>query len=170
MFLGFYSRGDIRSLYAFLLFMKYRFYMRELNITGGRKNQRELIEDVVKWSIRKLNLHRIRTLELNFSLRKLKTLYGQLEQKDDKRREFKVILSKSMNTENLIKTVIHEMVHVKQYIRKEMDSEILGQRMRWKSKMYPSNIKYDDMPWEKEASRLETKYSREYLEERGNVQ
>ena len=141
--------------------------MRELNITGGRKKQRQVVEDAVKWSIKKLNLHRIRTLELNFSLRKLKTLYGQLEQLDDKRREFSIVLDKNMNTENIIRTVIHEMIHVKQYIRKEMDSEVIGQRMRWKSKTYPSDIKYDDMPWEKEANRLETKYGNEYLEEIG---
>ena len=141
--------------------------MRELNITGGRKKQRQVVEDAVKWSIKKLNLHRIRTLELNFSLRKLKTLYGQLEQLDDKRREFSIVLDKNMNTENIIRTVIHEMIHVKQYIRKEMDSEIVGSRMRWKSKTYPYDIKYDDMPWEKEANRLETKYGNEYLEEIG---
>ena len=141
--------------------------MRELNIIGGRKKQRQVVEDAVKWSIKKLNLHRIRTLELNFSLRKLKTLYGQLEQLDDKRREFSVVLDKNVDTKDLIRTVIHEMVHIKQYIRKEMDSEIVGSRMRWKSKTYPYDIKYDDMPWEKEANRLETKYGNEYLKEIG---
>ena len=141
--------------------------MRELNITGGRKIQRQIVEDAVKWSIKKLNLHRIRTLELNFSLKKLKTLYGQLEQLDDKRREFSVVLDKNVDTKDLIRTVIHEMVHIKQYIRKEMDSEIVGSRMRWKSKTYPYDIKYDDMPWEKEANRLETKYGNEYLKEIG---
>ena len=141
--------------------------MRELNITGGRKKQRQVVEDVVKWSIKKLNLHRIRTLNLTFSIKSLKSLYGQLEQLDDKRREFSIVLDKNMNTENIIRTVIHEMIHVKQYIRKEMDSEIVGSRMRWKSKTYPYDIKYDDMPWEKEANRLETKYGNEYLKEIG---
>ena len=141
--------------------------MRELNIIGGRKKQRQVVEDAVKWSIKKLNLHRIRTLELNFSLKKLKTLYGELEQLDDKRREFSIVLDKNMNTENIIRTVIHEMIHVKQYIRKEMDSEVIGQHMRWKSNTYPYDIKYDDMPWEKEANRLETKYGNEYLKEIG---
>ena len=141
--------------------------MRELNITGGRKKQRQVVEDVVKWSIKKLNLHRIRTLNLTFSIKTLKSLYGQLEQLDDKRREFSVVLDKNVDTEDLIRTVIHEMVHIKQYIRKEMDSEIVGSRMRWKSKTYPYDIKYDDMPWEKEANRLETKYGNEYLKEIG---
>ena len=141
--------------------------MRELNITGGRKKQRQVVEDVVKWSIKKLNLHRIRTLNLTFSIKTLKSLYGQLEQLDDKRREFSVVLDKNVDTKDLIRTVIHEMVHIKQYIRKEMDSEIVGSRMRWKSKTYPYDIKYDDMPWEKEANRLETKYGNEYLEEIG---
>ena len=107
--------------------------MRELNIIGGRKKQRQVVEDVVKWSIKKLNLHRIRTLNLTFSIKSLKSLYGQLEQLDDKRREFSIVLDKNMNTENIIRTVIHEMIHVKQYIRKEMDSEVIGQHMRWKS-------------------------------------
>tara|TARA_A100001011_G_scaffold368953_1_gene423757 strand:- start:1496 stop:1924 length:429 start_codon:yes stop_codon:yes gene_type:complete len=141
--------------------------MRELNITGGRKKQRQVVEDVVKWSIKKLNLHRIRTLNLTFSIKSLKSLYGQLEQLDDKRREFSVVLDKNADTKDLIRTVIHEMVHVKQYIRKEMDSEVVGSRMRWKSKTYPYDIKYDDMPWEKEANRLETKYGNEYLKEIG---
>ena len=48
--------------------------MRELNITGGRKKQRQVVEDVVKWSIKKLNLHRIRTLNLTFSIKSLKSL------------------------------------------------------------------------------------------------
>ena len=141
--------------------------MRELNITGGRKKQRQVVEHVVKWSIKKLNLHRIRTLNLTFSIKSLKSLYGQLEQIDDKRREFSVVLDKNVDTKDLIRTVIHEMVHIKQYIRKEMDSEIVGSRMRWKSKTYPYDIKYDDMPWEKEANRLETKYGNEYLKEIG---
>ena len=141
--------------------------MRELNITGGRKKQRQVVEDVVKWSIKKLNLHRISTLNLTFSIKTLKSLYGQLEQLDDKRREFSVVLDKNVDTKDLIRTVIHEMVHIKQYIRKEMDSEIVGSRMRWKSKTYPYDIKYDDMPWEKEANRLETKYGNEYLKEIG---
>ena len=141
--------------------------MRELNITGGRKKQRQVVEDVVKWSIKKLNLHRIRTLNLTFSIKSLKSLYGQLEQLDDKRREFSVVLDKNVDTKDLIRTVIHDMVHIKQYIRKEMDSEIVGSRMRWKSKTYPYDIKYDDMPWEKEANRLETKYGNEYLKEIG---
>ena len=139
--------------------------MRELNITGGRKKQRQVVEDAVKWSIKKLNLHRIRTLNLTFSIKSLKSLYGQLEQLDDKRREFSVVLDKNVDTKDLIRTVIHEMVHIKQYIRKEMDSEIVGSRMRWKSKTYPYDIKYDDMPWEKEANRLETNYGNEYLKE-----
>ena len=131
------------------------------------KKQRQVVEDAVKWSIKKLNLHRIRTLNLTFSIKTLKSLYGQLEQLDDKRREFSVVLDKNVDTKDLIRTVIHEMVHIKQYIRKEMDSEIVGSRMRWKSKTYPYDIKYDDMPWEKEANRLETKYGNEYLKEIG---
>ena len=45
------------------------------------------------------------------------------------------------------------MVHVKQYYRKETD----GYGKVWKKKSIPENTGYYDLPWEKEAYRMQDK-------------
>ena len=45
------------------------------------------------------------------------------------------------------------MVHVKQFARNEMSAY----GMRWKTKTVSENTKYVDLPWEKEAYKLEAK-------------
>lgn len=52
---------------------------------------------------------------------------------------------------NWLKTLAHEMVHVKQFARGELDFGLT----RWKSNKYCDKIEYWDQPWEKEARRLQ---------------
>ena len=59
---------------------------------------------------------------------------------------------------NWLLNLAHEMVHVKQFARGEMDSGLT----RWKSNHYAGNIEYWDQPWEKEARRLQGKLLMEY--------
>jgi len=51
-----------------------------------------------------------------------------------------------MSHESMMQTLAHEMVHAKQYFRKEL----CGYSMSWKGKK-PRNYKYENAPWEKEA-------------------
>ncbi len=52
--------------------------------------------------------------------------------------------------EEMMQTLAHEMVHAKQYLRREL----CGYTMAWKGRK-PRNYKYENAPWEKEAYRLE---------------
>lgn len=52
---------------------------------------------------------------------------------------------------NWLVALAHEMVHVKQFARGELDFGLT----RWKTNRYCDNIKYWDQPWEKEARRLQ---------------
>jgi hypothetical protein len=45
----------------------------------------------------------------------------------------------------------HEMVHAKQFIRKELSTNM----DRWKKRKHVDNLEYMDQPWEREAYRLE---------------
>ena len=47
----------------------------------------------------------------------------------------------------------HEMVHVKQYFRGELSTD-KGGKWKWKKEI-AEEYKYEDQPWEKEASSLE---------------
>ena len=59
---------------------------------------------------------------------------------------------------NWLSTLAHEMVHVKQFARGEMDLGLT----RWKSNNYCDNIEYWDQPWEKEARKLQHKMVEEF--------
>ena len=54
---------------------------------------------------------------------------------------------------NWLSTLAHEMVHVKQFAKGELDPGM----SRWKSNRYVDHIEYWDQPWEKEARRLQNK-------------
>jgi hypothetical protein len=59
---------------------------------------------------------------------------------------------------NWLSILAHEMVHVKQFARDEMDAGLT----RWKSNHYAGNIDYWDQPWEKEARKLQHKMVAEF--------
>ena len=53
---------------------------------------------------------------------------------------------------DMMKTLAHEMVHAKQYLRGELN----GYSNSWKGKRLKT-YEYDNQPWEKEAYKLEDK-------------
>ena len=57
-------------------------------------------------------------------------------------------INRTISFEDQMQTLAHEMVHAKQFLRKELDGNL------WKKRNY-DNVEYDDQPWEKEANRLE---------------
>ena len=59
---------------------------------------------------------------------------------------------------NWLSTLAHEMVHVRQFARGELNSSLT----QWKSNKYCDNIEYWDQPWEKEARRLQGKLVEEF--------
>ena len=54
---------------------------------------------------------------------------------------------------NWLSTLAHEIVHVKQFARNELDFQLT----QWKSKNNLGDVDYWDQPWEKEARRLQDK-------------
>ena len=74
----------------------------------------------------------------------------------NKPREFCIELDASMkhSFDNILMWLAHEMVHLKQFVRKELWDYESGS-VQWKSKRYVRSPEYDDMPWEREAYRLE---------------
>ena len=79
-------------------------------------------------------------------------------------REFCIELDASMKYgfDQILIWLAHEMVHLKQFVRKELWDYETGQ-VQWKSRTF-SRTKYDDQPWEKEAYRLEEKLYNEFSE------
>lgn len=132
-----------------------------IHVTGSTKDKRALAEKTVAWSIKKLGLSRMSSLSIDVVLRKMKEdEYGYCNIVDNNR-NFVIDVNKNVTIKDLVSTIIHEMVHVKQFARNEMN----GHNMQWKSKIISEDTDYMDLPWEKEAYRLEEKFVKLIWEE-----
>jgi hypothetical protein len=86
-------------------------------------------------------------IEIVFSTLK-KDQCGYVEYDDD---FFEVYLNKNLSKDEFIRTLFHELVHVKQIFTQEYDPDT----SKWHGEVYKCT--YDQLPWEKEAYLLEEK-------------
>ena len=119
--------------------------MNYVDVTGGKPYQRKRVESVVQFCIKML-MPRMQTLDITVKLKDLKgSAYGYCLSEDN--RTFEIEVDKKLSLRSLLTTVAHEMVHVKQYARKE-----LKDNYNWQGKFYkPEKVSYWDQPWEIEA-------------------
>jgi hypothetical protein len=116
------------------------------SVTGGTKLQRQYVKSMVEFCIKTL-MPRMRSLEISVKLCKPKGALGYCLELDTMR-EFELEIDKTQPMRKLLETVAHEMVHVKQFARREMHPE----KDEWYGKTYnPKKVSYWDLPWEIEA-------------------
>ena len=128
--------------------------MNFIDTIGGNKKQRELITDVAYFCVDRL-MPRMKTLEIEIQINNLKDqAVGYCMMQDDNR-TFELEVDKKLDDDELITTVCHEMVHVKQYARNELgiNDNHDGEN-------------YYDLPYEKEAYKLQEILLEEYKEYR----
>ncbi len=130
------------------------FAMHLVEVRGGRKGQRELVETIVYPLIKHL-MPRLRNIEIDIKL--VKNLSEKTGAEgfclQDEPRRYELEIDTALGFRNFITTICHEMVHVKQGVRGEL-TEVCGKQY-WKGKV--CNKDYYEQPWEKEAYRLQDK-------------
>lgn len=126
--------------------------MNYIEVNGGKKFQRDVAETVVLQMIDTL-MPRMRTLEITVNIKKLTGDAVGWCMQEDTNREFTIDVANNLSLKDFVTTVCHEMVHVKQYARNEMDCY----GVKWKKKVIPEGTNYYDLPWEREAYRMQDK-------------
>ena len=129
-------------------------------ITGGFKGQRERVLDVMTFCVDEL-LPKYRTLDIYIEL-------GDFEAKENVMgqclhvtgNEFQIDIDSKQNLYNLILTTCHEMVHVKQYSRKELKEDF--PKTLWFNKEYSDGRCY---PWELEAWKMQKTLAHKYIKQ-----
>lgn len=133
--------------------------MIDIYVTGGNRKEKEFVEKVAFWCVKKL-LPRVRNLEICIEIKNLKDRYADVMMADS-RSDYLMRLQRGLPLFELVSTICHEMVHIKQYYRKEMDD--FGRR--WKSRKISDNTLYNDLPWEKQAFKMEHKLALECIQQ-----
>ena len=84
----------------------------------------------------------------------------------DDNRTFEIEIDSKMGINELVTTVCHEMVHVKQYARNEMTDECVQYgAATWKGRKVNPKTTYYDLPWEIEAHGRETGLFIRYIQQ-----
>ena len=133
--------------------------MNLVAVEGGNKTQREICEKVVHYMIGQL-MPRMRTLDIEVQLKNLTGDAVGFCMMEENNRQFTIEADRKMGIKDLVTTICHEMIHVKQYARKEMDDWSGVGLARWKGRTFnAANTNYYNLPWENEAYRLQDKFA-----------
>ena len=140
--------------------MKRKVFMLIVDVTGSNKTKRDIAYNVVHYMIKQL-MPRLRNIEIEV---KLITMTGDAVGyclMADSNRDFELEIDKNLNIKDLVMTLCHEMVHVKQYVRREMDDWNGLAVARWKNKTVMPGTNYYELPWEKEAYELQASLAKD---------
>jgi len=151
--------------------------MSYLSIKGIKTSKkRSLIRNATEHMISALIGDRMSlNVEIKFTnLKEDENCYGVCEWIDDpvRPRRFMITIDNKQNLREQLKTLAHELVHVKQYCRGELYDYQRGDtnRTRWRNTIINNEVKslieYKKLPWEKEAFGLQSVLVRNFLKER----
>jgi len=130
--------------------------MNLVTVTGGKRSERERVESMAYYVIDML-MPRMRTLNIEISIMDFEgddscgycLPAGHAD--SSRPRDFEIEVNKYLDMRTMLETVAHEMVHVKQYARRELFETSVGKH-RWMDEWYDeSKTSYWDLPWEIEA-------------------
>ena len=130
-----------------------------IHVKGSNKAVRKLVEIAAWYYAEKLMGKRlINNLEININLKR--NLYEKdksegtaiWEDESSRPKEFTIELDCGAKVRNILITLAHEMVHIKQWAKSEMYEYAEPGKVRFmKTKYDMNNLNYWDFPWEIEA-------------------
>ena len=137
-----------------------------IGMVGKRAEKAKLIEAAEFFAAKLMDPRMVRNLVIDLEVRKNLDVMGECVDEDGCRNpRFFTIALKRQEIDEMIKTLAHEMVHVKQHAKNELQSGIMvaargGLKMhsKWKGEIWKPKARQDayyDSPWEIEAYGME---------------
>lgn len=152
----------------------------EISVKGfGKKKAQELREACVFFANQLMDPRMVRNLQIDIEHTPKNEVQGECVDEDGVRnpRWFTINLRGGKDDEDMIQTLAHEMVHVKQHAKNELQSGVMipargGVKMasRWQGKVWQPKGKEDhywDAPWEIEAYGREVGLYKRWIEHKG---
>jgi hypothetical protein len=138
--------------------------MNYICVIGSTKKKRALAESAVTFCISEL-MPRMKTLDIELTLKNIKNqqFVGWCYEGDGNR-DFYIDVEKTLDDEEMVETVCHEMVHVWQGATRKMKDMTHGRKM-YMGKVYDDTTAYEDEPWEIEAYEMQGELLEKFKEE-----
>lgn len=141
-------------------------------VKGGTPRQQARVKDMVNYVAEEL-MPRQKSIELVVLLKSINDGADGYchpideESRVDRPREFVIEVDRRLNMKTMLEVVAHEMVHVKQFARGELYHSATKQKYRWQGRWIDYKLSYSQMPWEKEALKLEERLFDQWVRENG---
>lgn len=141
---------------------------------GSNRKTQKLCKDIAQFCAEKLMGKRLsNNIELHIQfvehLDKYDTSDGDCMWDDDESRprEFTIRIRNGLSLSKKLRTVCHEMVHVKQYAKGEMKQMWRPARTtKWRGKYYSDELNYWEQPWEIDAFGREVGLYTQWVDDR----
>lgn len=148
--------------------------LRTFRVYGASPVQRKIIRTLVPWALEKLIGGRM-AAQVSIKVKVIKDLdvntgnLGTIEVVGDyfNPRDFLIELDAGQEDKELIESVLHELIHAKQYLNGDLQDYKRHRLIRWGGDMVdPSVVEYASQPWEVEAFRESKKLFKRCMKER----
>jgi len=146
-------------------------------VYGRDREYRRLVRGAALWMLNDLVGQRLGQ-RLTVRVKLIRDLYkdedimGDCEWIDDNRRpkEFLVRLYAGPNRKRTLKTLAHELIHVKQFAKRELYDHVINPDLStWKGqRINSSEVDYSLHPWEQEAYAMEISLLNRWAVDTGN--
>jgi len=145
----------------------------QINVIGSGCRKRALVESIAEYSLKKL-LPRTQNLEVTIQL--VSNLYKKDNVEGDclplgedcsPPKEFYIRVDSKLPLKDMLSTVAHELVHVKQFAKGELYDSTVKDRTRWHGQWMKRTPDYWDLPWEIEAYGREVGLYTRWVRENG---
>ena len=104
--------------------------------------KKEIARKTVKWCIKRLGLSKLKKLNIIVKIKSIEDCYGYCEEINHKDRKYNIAISNDQNLRYFVMTIIHEMTHVKQYVRNKWSGD--GEREALINEEYLANELWKD--------------------------
>lgn len=136
------------------------------NTRDNDKIEKLLLEAASFYSL-ELDIKNDPTVNITFKFPRMYTFYYGIAGKSKKKENtYEIIIMMNHNKYELISTLAHEMIHVKQMANGELEIDQETGKKYWKGVDY-TYASYEDQPWEIEAFKNENRLANNFMRYKG---
>lgn len=135
-----------------------------LRVRGGNKHQKALVKllmpEIVKMLVSKRLANNLSIkVHISPTLRSEENYWATCVWTDNnlKPREFEIEIDGTLKFCNFCTSIVHELIHVKQWSKGEIKEYLRTDKVAWKGREVDQSTNYFQLPWEKEAYKYQSK-------------